>query len=112
MLIVSSTTPRELLYIKMGLLDIEVRMNQNRINFHNRVATSNKEISHKLTRNVNKGSWKATTYKISDEYDSDMDDLTRNKEKTKGKILNRIRKKFQEMLRRSGKKKLKVNFFF
>ncbi len=41
-LMLPPTTPRELLYIEMGLFYMESSINKNRINYPNRVAKNNK----------------------------------------------------------------------
>jgi hypothetical protein len=51
-LMVPPTTPKELLYIETGLLDVETTINKNRINYSNRVAKTKKDILGKITKST------------------------------------------------------------
>ncbi len=55
-----------MLYIEMGLLDMESTIKMVRINYTNRVPKTEKDILGKIRKST-KGSWKEGPVKISDE---------------------------------------------
>ena len=66
-IMIPPTTHRELLYIEMGLLDMESTIKLNRINYANRVAKTKKDSLGKITKSTHKQSWKEVIGKISND---------------------------------------------
>ena len=110
-LMVPPTTPKEILYIETGLLDMESTIEKNRINYANRVANTKKNILGKITKSTNKGSWKVVTDKISDDLGITEKDKEGKHHTTKRNTKIKVEKKFQEKLKEAGNKKSKVKFF-
>ena len=93
-------TPRESLYIELGILDLEWRRKRNRINMEHRVNKKGSETT-KTTMSANiKGGWKEITEEINRKIN------TQNN--TKGHINERINEAFKEAIEKSGSDKSKV----
>ena len=93
-------TPRESLYIELGILDLEWRRKRNRINMEHRVNKKGSETT-KTTMSANiKGGWKEITEEINIKIN------TQNN--TKGHINERINEAFKEAIEKSGSDKSKV----
>ena len=93
-------TPRETLYIELGILDLEWRRKRNRINMEHRVNKKGSETTKKaMTANI-KGGWK----EVTDELNRKIN--TQNN--TKRHINERINQAFKEAITESGTNKSKV----
>ena len=96
------STPREVLYIELGILDLEQRRKKNRINMEHRVNKKGTETT-KIAMNAKvKGGWKELTDKLNSEMG------TANN--TKPQIRSKINTNFKQRIEEKGKDKSKVQF--
>lgn len=110
-LMVPPTTPRELLYIETGLLDIETIIEKNRLNYNNRVANSGKTKLKETLQNNQKGSWRERTEAMKKRLGITEEDHEGSKDRVKKNIGKKVEKNFQEKLKEAGKDKSKVKYF-
>ena len=96
------STPREALYIELGILDLEQRRKKNRINMEHRVNKKGTETTKTAMNAHIKGGWKELTDKLNSAMGT-----TNN---TKPQIKNKINTNFKQRIEEEGKNKSKVQF--
>ena len=99
---VPRTTPREVLYMELGILDLESRRIKNRINMENRVNKKGSETTKIAMNAPIKNGWKEHTDALNTEIGSTNNSKTHIKEK--------INKHHRTNINQSGAGKSKVQF--
>jgi len=96
------STPREALYIELGILDLEQRRKKNRINMEHRVNKKGTETTKTAMNAHIKGGWKELTDKLNSAMGT-----TNN---TKPQIKTKTNTNFKQRIEEEGKNKSKVQF--
>ena len=107
-LMVPTTTPREALYIETGLLDIEATIQKNTVNTENRIRKGQNKYMQKIIKIDQKGSWKKHNDEIKQKSGIQEDDMEQKRNRTKGKVHEKIANAFKNRIESSGEDKSKV----
>ena len=107
-LMVPRTTPREVLYIETGLLDVEHICMRNRINMEKRLNMTPDSITYKAKENGAKYGWKYETEKTKNKLNIVPEDLLGSKYHTKAIVRTKVHNKFIEKMEASGRDKSMV----
>jgi len=95
-LVTPTSTPREVLYIEVGLLDIENTINKQKLLMYNRIYRQHNTITSEIIDTNSQ--WLKGIEKIANEYNINLDELKTTKNKAK-KIINKaITEKFRKNL--------------
>ncbi len=107
-LMVPTTTPREVLYIETGLLDIETILSKNRIGMEKRIKSGNNQFMKEIISNNQKGGWKEKTEQEKNKANITDQDMEGTKYVVKRSINNKIKEVFKNRIETEGKEKSKV----
>jgi hypothetical protein len=108
-LLTPTTTPREALYMELGMVDIENTVAKNRMNMHNRLErTKNKLIDQVMNIDHEKSWINVTKNKEKDLNIEDMSTISKGKSKSITK--EAIRKKFENDIEQKIKTKSKLQY--
>ena len=108
-LMVPQSTPREAIYLEVGILDPVHRINMNRMMLYNRLHTHQNSLNQSLIQETLETKWKTETEKIMNEYCVDPNEI-KAATKTRAKIIlkKRAKEKMLEDLKKNGEHKSKV----
>ena len=109
-LIVPQSTPREVLYIETGLLDIKTMADISRIQMIKRVERSPNEIIDNIDKSDIKSGWNEQTDKIKEKYSITLEDLNNTRWRTKTIITRKVQQGFKEDIIKEGQNKSKVKY--
>ena len=109
-LMVPRTTPREVLYIETGLMDVEHLCIRNRINMEKRLNMNQDSITYKVKENGAREGWKTKTNDIMQKIGITPRDMEGSKERTKQIVNSKDKQKFDENIEISGRDKSKVRY--
>ena len=90
-IMVPRTTPREVLYMETGLMDIEHICMRNRINMDKRLNMNPDSITYKAKENGAKLGWKHGTEKLKTELSIAPEDMQGSKEHTKNAVKEKVK---------------------
>ena len=107
-LMVPRTTPREVLYIETGLMDIEHICSKNRINMEKRISMNPDSITYKTMENGAKHGWKYETEKTKQQHNILPEDMQGSLDQTKRVINTKVQSQFAKQIEVSGRDKSKV----
>ena len=107
-LMVPRTTPREVLYIETGMMDIEHICKKNRVNMEKRLNLDQNSIAYKVKENGAQNGWKKNTEEIKNAMRITPEDMEGSKEQAKQNIKRKTQQKFVENIETSGRNKSKV----
>ena len=104
------TTPREVLYMETGLLDIETSAHKSRITMANRLTTTDDEFVKEAMVSSHSNSWIQETQRICKEYNISEDDIKMKKSILKKKVEDNVKTVFKDRITKNGMAKSKVNY--
>ena len=107
-IMVPRTTPREVLYIETGLMDIEHICMRNRINMEKRLNLTPDSITYKAKENGAKYGWKYETEKLKTKLKVMPEDMQGSREHTKSAAKIKVKNQFIQEMEVCGRDKSKV----
>ena len=108
-LMVPQSTPREVIYLEVGMLDPLHRINMNKMMLYNRLHTNQNSLNCNLIQEEHETKWKIETEKVMNEYHIDKNEIkTASKLKAKAIIKKQVKEKMLEDLKKNGEHKSKV----
>ena len=105
---VPTSTPREALYIELGILDIEHTRIKKRIGMLDRLKRTENNLLHMILTNPSDKSWKAQTEQLMQKINCNDVDHTQSKAITKAKITKATEIAFQDNINNAGREKSKI----
>ena len=109
LLLVPTSTPREVLYHETGIMDIQHIIMKNRINMHHRLEVTKNELINEMLKMTTDKAWIKKTEEA--ERDMNMEYITyMSKKDAKKQVQENIYNKFKETLHEQGANKSKVQF--
>ena len=109
-LMVPRTTPREVLYMETGLMDIEHICLRNRINMDKRLEMNKDSVTYKIKEKGAKFGWKYKTESAKSRLNITQDLMEGTKEQTKCIIKEKVLQSFKQETEKSGAEKSKVKY--
>ena len=109
-LMVPRTTPREVLYIETGIMDIEHICMRNRVNMEKRLNMNPDSLTYKVKENGAKLGWKHATMNVKNKLGIAPADTEGTKAHTKSTAKEKCRLKFIQEMETSGNDKSKVRY--
>ena len=109
-LMVPRTTPREVLYIECGLMDIEHISMRNRINMEKRINMTPDSMTFKAKENGAQYGWKHETEKLKNKLNITPEDMEGSREHTKNAARGKVNTRFKEEIESNGQEKSKVRY--
>ena len=101
------TTPREVLYMETGLMDIETLTIERKLNMKQRIKNNTTTLIEKVNQIDTKSSWHKKVNELQEELKIE-DDKLETKYSTKKEIRKKTQIHFKQETERQGKKKSKV----
>ena len=105
---VPRTTPREVLYIETGLMDIEHITQKNRINMEKRINSNPTSLTFKVKEKGAKQGWKYNTEKIRNKWNITDQDMDGTSQQVKNMVKEKCIDNFIKEIELSGNEKSKV----
>ena len=109
-LMVPQTTPREVLYMETGLLDIQTTTDKNRIMMANRLDKNQDKLADKMMKINGKKSWNKQLQQTKETYKITTIDMQGTKRNVKRNITPKINCTFRERIDTDGENKSKVKY--
>ena len=103
-----TSTPREVLYMETGILDIEAWAEKNRITMANRIHDTKDEFVKEALRAEHSKSWAQVTKIICEKHGITTEDIAGNKASLKRKTQANINENFKTRIELAGQDKSKV----
>jgi hypothetical protein len=109
-LMVPPTTPREVIYMETGFMDIQTLNKRNRIGMEERIKRNPNKLTDLVTKQEITNGWTDQNMKIREEMRISDEDTQGKRTKVKKTITQRTKIYFKHKIEEDGKEKSKVNF--
>ena len=107
LILVPTTTPREIIYLESGLLDIEHTIMKNKLNLRQRIEEKGTETQKVIIKDITKNSWNEELKKTLEESQIESDQTKKDKENRK----QTIKRIMVQKMRDQEQNKSKVKFY-
>ena len=108
---VPGSTPKEALYIKSGLLDIETITDKNKIMIGERLKKNGSQLLNEIMKkNTTPGGWNEFLKMTKEKYDISDEDLGKSEYTTRENINKKVAAAFKEATERRTENKSKINY--